>query len=84
MLTDKGRDFVPALIALTSWGDRWSAPEGPPILYAHEGCGGALELQLRCAACHDVVTPAAVTARPGPGFRDRDADETRTEGALPQ
>ena len=26
LLTDKGRDLAPALIALTEWGDRWSAP----------------------------------------------------------
>src|SRR3954464_9055897 len=33
--TEKGRDFAPVLIALTQWGDRWAAPEGPPILYRH-------------------------------------------------
>src|SRR5216110_2944052 len=26
VLTAKGRDFAPALIALTEWGDRWAAP----------------------------------------------------------
>src|SRR5690242_5402777 len=39
-LTDKGMDFKPALIALTAWGDRWAAPEGRPIVYEHQGCGG--------------------------------------------
>src|SRR3954462_6193414 len=26
LLTEKGRDLAPALIALTQWGDRWAAP----------------------------------------------------------
>src|SRR5215207_2491189 len=26
LLTEKGRDLAPALIALTAWGDRWSSP----------------------------------------------------------
>src|SRR5437764_13803820 len=30
--TDKGRDLQPVIIALTAWGDRWSAPQGPPIV----------------------------------------------------
>src|SRR3954463_9395138 len=32
LLTEKGRDLAPALVALTAWGDRWVAPDGPPIL----------------------------------------------------
>jgi DNA-binding HxlR family transcriptional regulator len=70
VLTEKGRDFVPAIVALTNWGDRWSAPDGPPIIYEHEGCGGEIQLQLRCGACNEVTTPADVRVRPGPGFRN--------------
>ena len=30
-LTEKGRDLLPALVALMQWGDRWTAgPDGPP------------------------------------------------------
>jgi DNA-binding HxlR family transcriptional regulator len=75
VLTEKGRDFIPALVALTSWGDRWAAPDGPPIVYEHETCGGQVQLQLRCGACNEVMTPAAVRARPGPGFRSIDSSE---------
>jgi DNA-binding HxlR family transcriptional regulator len=73
VLTEMGRDFVPAIVALTNWGDRWSAPNGPPIIYEHEVCGGAIHLELHCAACNDTVTSDMVKARPGPGFHD---DET--------
>ena len=68
VLTDKGRDFVPALVALTRWGDRWSAPDGPPIVYQHQTCGGEIDLQLHCRACHQIMAPAEVEALPGPGF----------------
>lgn len=75
VLTDKGRDFVPALIALTNWGDRWAAPDGPPIQYKHTDCDGDIEIQLHCTKCSDSVEPATVVVEPGPGFR---ADFPRT------
>ena len=31
VLTRKGRDLFPALVALMQWGDRWAAPGGPPM-----------------------------------------------------
>lgn len=33
----KGLDFKRVIIALTKWGDKWTAPDGPPIIYQHEG-----------------------------------------------
>jgi hypothetical protein len=71
VLTDKGRDLQPVVIALTEWGDRWAAPQGPPIVYEHAGCGGAIHDQLRCSICGDVRSSADVTVRPGPGFTSR-------------
>lgn len=79
VLTEMGRDFVPVIVALTRWGDRWSAPHGPPILYEHEACGGEIGLELRCAVCDETVTPETVTARPGPGF-DLEALDERLAG----
>lgn len=34
-LTDKGRDLAPVIVALTAWGDRWAAPDGPPVASGH-------------------------------------------------
>ena len=68
ILTDKGRDLQPVVVALTAWGDTWAAPDGPPILYEHTNCGGAVHGQLRCSVCGDVETSAPVVARPGPGM----------------
>lgn len=68
VLTDKGLDLQPVIIALTAWGDRWAAPQGPPIIYEHAGCGGRIHQYLRCEDCHAAPAPAQVTTRPGPGM----------------
>ncbi len=68
VLTEKGRDFAPALIALTQWGDKWAAPDGPPILYRHATCGSAVSVEVRCAACGELDGDAEVLALPGPGM----------------
>ncbi len=62
-LTERGLDLKPAIIALTEWGDRWAAPEGPPIVYEHEGCGGHVKSELRCEGCGAEVPPEGVAAR---------------------
>jgi DNA-binding HxlR family transcriptional regulator len=68
LLTDKGRDLAPALVALTEWGDRWAAPDGPPVRYRHSSCGSAVGHQLVCTTCGPVADPAEVQAHPGPGM----------------
>ena len=69
VLTSKGLDLQPVIVALSEWGDRWAAPDGPPILYEHEGCGGRVHLHLTCDECNAEPAPAEVGARPGPGMR---------------
>jgi DNA-binding HxlR family transcriptional regulator len=68
LLTEKGRDFAPALVALTAWGDRWAAPAGPPVRYTHTVCGSDVTHEVRCPSCGSVEDPAEVQARPGPGM----------------
>lgn len=68
LLTEPGRDLAPALIALTEWGDKWAAPDGPPIRYTHAGCGSSVGLRLVCAECGTVTDPAELQAHPGPGM----------------
>jgi DNA-binding HxlR family transcriptional regulator len=68
LLTEKGRDLVTVILALTEWGDRWMAPDGPPVLYSHAECGGDVSQHTVCAACGDVHEPADVQAGPGPGM----------------
>ena len=68
LLTERGRDLAPALIALTQWGDRYAAPDGPPILYRHTGCGAQVSHAVVCATHGHLDDPAEVDARPGPGM----------------
>jgi hypothetical protein len=59
---------VPAILALTAWGDRWAQPkEGSPILFVHETCGHQFRPQVTCAVCGEEIRADTVTALPGPG-----------------
>jgi DNA-binding HxlR family transcriptional regulator len=69
VLTPKGLDLQPVIIALTAWGDRWAAPVGPPVVYEHQGCGGQIHQLLQCQGCDAMPAPTQVQTRPGPGAR---------------
>jgi DNA-binding HxlR family transcriptional regulator len=62
-LTKKGLDFKPVIMALTEWGDRWAAPEGAPIVFEHEGCGGRVKSDWSCRKCGESPRPQDVRAR---------------------
>jgi DNA-binding HxlR family transcriptional regulator len=66
-LTEKGLDLWPVVHALGKWGDRHEAPDGPPALFLHRGCGGELDDRRRCTKCGADVTVREAQARPGPG-----------------
>ena len=65
-LTDKGRDLHPVLMAFNEWGNRWHAPDGPPGVFKHAGCGEPVALQAQCTT-HGDVQPAEIEIEPGPG-----------------
>jgi len=56
LLTQKGLEMKPAIIALTAWGDKWVRPG--PVVYRHAADGRPVELQLRRAGDD---TPVAVS-----------------------
>ena len=68
-LTDKGLDLWPVLISLLQFGDRYYAPEGPPVVLTHKGCGGQVDEHRICSACGQRLTARDVSGRPGPGAR---------------
>ena len=74
VLTDMGRDLLPAVLALMQWGDRWlSGPGGPPTLLVHEPCGTEIDLGFHCPTCDRDFTPTDIESRPGPGRSEREA-----------
>ncbi|MFI9591447.1 winged helix-turn-helix transcriptional regulator [Nonomuraea sp. NPDC052265] len=67
LLTEAGRDVVPALLTLMAWGDRWSTPPGgPPALLVHS-CGREFTPVVTCPHCGGEATAETVLPLPGPG-----------------
>ena len=66
-LTAMGRDLWPVLTAMRQWGDRYAAPEGPPVQVLHQGCGEIADAVLVCATCGEPIGPRDVRAVSGPG-----------------
>ncbi|MGW4243933.1 winged helix-turn-helix transcriptional regulator [Nocardia sp. NPDC004722] len=70
-LTEKGLDLKPVILALTAWGDRYAAPDGPPITYRHPGCTGKVGVRLECSDCDAEPELADVTAELAPWAYER-------------
>jgi DNA-binding HxlR family transcriptional regulator len=68
-LTEKGIDLWPVLVSLVHYGDRWYAPDGPPRLIVHRGCGGTGDDRRTCTRCGAPVEAREAESRPGPGAR---------------
>lgn len=66
-LTDRGRDLLPAVLALMQWGDRWLADGQGPVQLQHEACGTPLRALVCCEEGHQVDI-RQVRVRPGPGM----------------
>jgi DNA-binding HxlR family transcriptional regulator len=69
LLTEKGHELCAVLMAITAWGDRWTAGEaGPPVLLRHRSCGQLTHAEVRCACCGELLHGADVAVEPGPGL----------------
>ena len=66
--TAKALDFVPVLLAMVAWGDRWTASQGPPVVFSHLGCGHDTVATVVCSSCRRQLTADDVGFRPGPGL----------------
>jgi DNA-binding HxlR family transcriptional regulator len=62
--TEKGLDLKPVIMALTAWGDRWAAPNGPPVSFKHEVCKGRVAIEIRCVRCGTIPKYEQVLAVP--------------------
>lgn len=68
VLTRKGIELCQVLLAMTAWGDRWTAGEaGPPVLVRHRACGQTTQAEVRCARCGQPLGADDVDVLPGPG-----------------
>jgi DNA-binding HxlR family transcriptional regulator len=61
LLTDMGADFLPTLVALMRWGDRWLSDEsGPPVAVRHTACGEVTSAAVHCSHCGALLTHPTV------------------------
>ena len=68
LLTDKGWELCDILLAITAWGDRWTAgSDGPPVILHHTTCGHTTHAVVTCSACNKPLHARDVHATPGPG-----------------
>jgi DNA-binding HxlR family transcriptional regulator len=70
-LTAKGRDLWPLLTAMRQWGDKYAAPEGPPLQVLHKGCGKVTRAVMTCSVCGEQLNARDVQAVAGPGDVDQ-------------
>lgn len=55
VLTGKGRDLLPVVIALMQWGDKYAASvPGGPLDLVHDGCRADVSARVMCTKGHDV------------------------------
>lgn len=66
-LTSKGKDLFPIIMALVAWGDRWEAPDGPPILFKHQPDGHPARPLVICAECGEPLKAKDIHPQKGPG-----------------
>ncbi|MHA3701513.1 winged helix-turn-helix transcriptional regulator [Jatrophihabitans sp. YIM 134969] len=66
VLTESGRDLVPAVLALFEWGSRHLSADGRgPLRMRHDGCGADIHLTVTCDEGHAVpLGELAVQAAP--------------------
>jgi hypothetical protein len=55
------------IVSLIQFGDRYYAPDGPPMVLTHKACGGQVDAHRECESCGARLTARDVVARPGPG-----------------
>lgn len=79
-LTEKGRDLWHVLTAMRQWGDRWAAPDGPPVRLRHVACGHVTKVVPVCSHCGERLRAGDVQALPGPGALEGDFALTRLAG----
>lgn len=67
-LTPRGRELLPAILALMQWGDEHLAdPAGPPVVVKHRSCGEPVRAVLACDAGHSRLTARDTYPEEGPG-----------------
>lgn len=75
VLTEKGLELLPVLLALAKWGSRWLAPpQGPALVPVDTATGEPLDPVLVDARTKKELRPGHVALSAGPGASKRTRD----------
>jgi DNA-binding HxlR family transcriptional regulator len=66
VLTEKGRDFFPVVVALFAWGNKHLSGRGESLLMADRASSLRVEPIMVAASTHVPITPDNVVLVPGP------------------
>ena len=70
ILTQRGLDLYPIVMAIVHWGDTHMVDErGRPLLHEHRKCGKLFDPVMVCSECREPLAAREVVTRPGPGAR---------------
>lgn len=77
VLTPKGLDLHPILMAVVHWGDVHMVDErGRPLLHQHKTCGKFFDPVMVCSECGEPLNAREVHTHPGPGAASPSSRET--------
>lgn len=72
ILTQKGLDLYPIMMAIVHWGDIHMVDErGRPLLHEHQKCGHVFNPVTVCSECGEPLLAKEVHVHPGPGARPK-------------
>ena len=82
ILTQKGLDLYPIIMAIVHWGDVHMIDErGRPLLHEHKLCGKAFDPVMTCSECGEPLSPKQVHVHAGPGGKQNDLTSRNTAAA---
>ena len=82
ILTQKGLDLYPVMMALVHWGDTHMMDErGRPLLHEHRKCGKMFDPVMVCSECREPLLPKEVQTHSGPGARPASERSSLGKGA---
>jgi hypothetical protein len=71
LLTPKGLDLYPIVMAIVHWGDLHMVDErGRPRLYEHKLCGKMFDPVMTCSECQEPLSARDVHVHVGPGANE--------------
>jgi len=80
ILTQKGLDLYPIIMAIVHWGDVHMVDErGRPRLYEHKLCGKLFDPVMTCSQCGELLSAKEVHVHVGPGANEGDRLPARVD-----